>query len=93
MANSTCSRDGGPAFPSAEATHLSMGAHGQPVAAYVMSGGMSLRAYIATKMAAAFLMSPNTINGSRDFNDRIVAELACAMADRLIAELAKADAK
>lgn len=48
MNSSTSSRnDGGPAFPSADSTHMTMGPHGQPVAAYVLSGGMSLRDWFA----------------------------------------------
>lgn len=78
--------DGGPAFPKSDRANRIGGRVEE------MQPGMSLRAYVAVKITAAFASNPDlwqemmVDRGRGEPNEYVVKE-ACKLADALIAEL------
>ena len=81
--------DGGPAFPERRMTHVTIGAHGEGVAAYENVGGMSLRDWFAGQALAGMLTMPEHDNGNFHTNcgEAFIgpARYAYRMADAMIA--------
>lgn len=84
--------DGGNAFPEHHYFDMSRGSHGEHMtASRVGCGGMTLRAYMATKFMAAILSNPAsyTESGTWRNESETAAEEAVNLADSLIEELSK----